>query len=73
VAVVVLVIYGEIHWGYGIPMAVGGLIGGYLGGTLTGRINRTILRAVVMIIGFGLAAYYFWNLYAPPGLRFGGE
>jgi uncharacterized protein len=73
VAVVVLVIYGEIHWGYGIPMAVGGLIGGYLGGTLTGRINRTILRAVVMIIGFGLAAYYFWNLYAPPGPRFGGE
>jgi uncharacterized membrane protein YfcA len=31
VAVVVLVIYGEINWGYGVPMAVGGLIGGYLG------------------------------------------
>ena len=28
VAVVVLVIYGEIAWGYGIPMAFGGLIGG---------------------------------------------
>jgi uncharacterized protein len=25
VAVVVLVIYGEINWGYGVPMAVGGL------------------------------------------------
>jgi uncharacterized membrane protein YfcA len=34
VAVVVLVIYGEIAWGYGILMAVGGLIGGYLGGGL---------------------------------------
>ena len=32
VALVVLVIYGEINWGYGVPMAVGGLIGGYLGG-----------------------------------------
>ena len=28
---IVLVIYGEIAWRYGIPMAVGGLIGGYLG------------------------------------------
>jgi len=32
VALVVLVIYGEINWGCGVPMAVGGLIGGYLGG-----------------------------------------
>jgi uncharacterized membrane protein YfcA len=73
VAVLVLVIYGEIHWGYGVPMAVGGLIGGYLGGALTGRVNRTILRALVMTIGFGLAGYYFWTLYRPSGLRFGGE
>ena len=73
VAVVVLVIYGEINWGYGVPMAVGGLIGGYLGGALTGRINRTALRVVVMIIGFGLAAYYFWTLYGPSVPRIGGE
>ena len=73
VAVVVLVIYGEINWGYGVPMAVGGLIGGYLGGTLTGRINPSVLRAVVMAIGFGLAAYYFWTLYGPTKLPFGGE
>jgi uncharacterized membrane protein YfcA len=54
-------------------MAVGGLIGGYLGGALTGRVNRTMLRAVVVTIGFGLAGYYFWTLYAPAGLGFGGE
>ena len=29
--------------------------------------------AVVVIIGFGLAAYYFWTLYGPPGLHFGSE
>jgi uncharacterized membrane protein YfcA len=73
VAVLVLVIDGVIDWGYGLPMALGGLIGGYLGGTLTGRVNRTALRAVVVIIGFGLTAYYFWTLYGPPGLHFGGE
>ena len=73
VAVVVLVIYGEIHWGYGVPMAVGGLIGGYLGGALTGRVNRTALRVLVMTIGFGLAGHYFLTLYGPSGLHFGGE
>jgi uncharacterized protein len=73
VAVVVLVIEGAIHWGYGVPMAVGGLIGGYLGGTLSGRVNRTALRTIVMIIGFGVAAYYFWNLYGAEAMRLGGE
>jgi uncharacterized protein len=73
VAVVVLVIYGEIAWEYGVPMAVGGLIGGYLGGTLTGRVNPTILRAVVITIGSGLAAYYFWTLYGQSVLHIIGE
>lgn len=73
VAVVVLVIEGAINWGYGVPMAVGGLIGGYLGGALIGRVDRTALRAVVMVVGFGVAAYYFWTLYGPPDLHIGGE
>lgn len=51
----------------------GGLVGGYLGGALTGRVDRRALRAVVMVIGFALAAYYFWTLYVPSDLRFGGE
>jgi uncharacterized membrane protein YfcA len=53
--------------------AVGGLVGGYLGGMVSGMVNRTDLRAVVLVIGFGLAAYYFWTLYGPPELRVGGE
>jgi hypothetical protein len=31
------------------------------------------LRAVFLVIGFGLAAYHFWTLYGPPELRVGGE
>jgi uncharacterized protein len=73
VAVVVLVFYGEIHWGYGVPMAVGGLVGGYLGGALTDRVNRTVLRSVVMIIGLGLSAYFFWTLYGRSVLHIIGE
>jgi hypothetical protein len=36
-------------------------------------VNRTILRGVVIAIGFGLAAYYFLSLYGPPEFRVGGE
>lgn len=73
VAVLVLVIQGAVNWGYGLPMAVGGLAGGYLGGMLYGRTNRTVLRGIVITIGFGVAAYYFWTLYGPPEPRIGGE
>jgi uncharacterized membrane protein YfcA len=73
VAVLVLVIEGAVNWGYGLPMAFGGLVGGYLAGMVSGRVNRTILRGVVIAIGFGLAAYYFLSLYGPPEFRVGGE
>ncbi len=73
VAVLVLIVEGTINWGYGLPMALGGLIGGYLGGTLTGRVNRSALRTVVMVIGFGVAAYYFWIFYGAPELHIRGE
>ena len=73
VAVAVLIVEGTINRGYGLPMALGGMVGGYLGGLISGRVNRPVLRAVVLVIGFGLAAYYFWTLYGPPELRVGGE
>jgi uncharacterized protein len=73
VAVLVLVVEGAVNWGYGLPMAFGGLVGGYLAGMVSGRVNRTVLRGVVIVVGFGVAAYYFWQLYGPPEFRGGGE
>ena len=31
VAVLVLVLEGDVNWNYGVPMAIGGFAGGYLG------------------------------------------
>jgi len=73
VAVLVLIVEGVVNRGYGLPMALGGLVGAYLGGTVAGRVSRTVLRAVVIAIEFGVAGYYFWTLYGPPELRIGGE
>jgi uncharacterized membrane protein YfcA len=72
-AVVVLVIEGNVDWKYGAPMALGGLVGGYLGGLVSHRANRVVVRSIVIGIGFGVAAYYFWKLYGPAVMRVGGE
>jgi hypothetical protein len=73
VAVMVLIIEGMVNWSYGVPMVLGGLLGGYVGGMISGRADRRFLRALIIIIGFGVAAYYFWNVYAAPISRIGGE
>jgi len=73
IAVVVLVVEGTVNWGYGLPMLLGGLVGGYLGGLVSHRANRTVVRWIVIGLGFGVAAYYFWRLYGPPVMQVGGE
>jgi hypothetical protein len=60
-AAVVLILGQDVDWKYGLPMAVGGLIGGYIGGMLSHRVNPSLVRWIVITIGFVVAAYYFWN------------
>ena len=72
-AILVLVIEGNVNWNYGVPMAVGGLIGGYLAGTISHRANRTVVRAIVITIGFAASAYYFWKLYGQAVVRAAAE
>lgn len=73
VAVVVLIIEGAVNWGYGLPMALGSFLGGYLGGRMSHRANRNVVRGIVIALGFGVAAYYFWRLYGPPIMHVAGE
>jgi len=73
VAVAVLIVEGTVNWGYGLPMALGGLVGGYVGGLVSHRANRAVVRWIVIGIGFGVAAYYFWRLYGMPVMQVGGE
>ena len=68
-AIVVLAIEGNVNWNYGVPMAIGGLVGGYVGGMVSHRANRTVVRSIVIVIGFAASAYYFWKLYGPTMVR----
>jgi uncharacterized membrane protein YfcA len=73
VAVVAFIIEGAVNWEYGVPMVLGGLLGGYVGGMVSNRAPRRYLRTVVMVVGFSVAAYYFWNVYGTPVFHIGGE
>lgn len=68
-AVLVLVIEGNANWSYGVPMAIGGLIGGYIGGMISHRANSTVIRSIVITVGFAASAYYFWRLYGAGMMR----
>lgn len=59
VAAVFFVFTGKVLWGFALAMAVGALIGGNLGGRLAGWLDPKTLRAVVVVFGLAVSAYYF--------------
>jgi uncharacterized protein len=58
-AAVMFVFSGQVIWLTAAIMAVTALLGGAAGGKLAGKLNPTMLRWVVVIIGLGVAVYYF--------------
>jgi uncharacterized protein len=63
VAVAVFLVQGKVNWEYGLVLAGGALIGGYVGGSVVHWVNRTLVRIGIVVLGFGIAAYYFWRIY----------
>jgi len=59
IAVAIFVVDQKVVWHYALPMAVAAFVGGYLGAHFALRIDRRIVRGLVIVIGFGLAIYYF--------------
>ena len=49
----------QLHWGGAAVMALAALAGGALGGGLASRINPGRLRAVVVLLGLGVATVFF--------------
>ena len=59
--VVVFVLAGVIVWKYALVMAVAATIGGYLGARVARRLKVSVVRAIVVAVGFGLAAYSYYS------------
>jgi uncharacterized protein len=59
VAAALFIVRALVVWRYAVAMAVAAILGGYIGARLSLLLRPVIVRWVVIIIGFGLAAYYF--------------
>ena len=63
-SVVVFVRDKLVNWDYALPMVVAAILGGYAGARVARRLPASYVRYAVIVIGFGLAAFYFIKTYA---------
>ena len=55
------VIENTVDWRYALGMMAAAILGGYFGAFTARRMDRNLVRWIVILIGFGLAAYYFYK------------
>jgi uncharacterized membrane protein YfcA len=65
VSVAVFVAEQRVEWQYAFSMAVAAILGGYLGARVARRLDSNIVRWVVILVGFGLAAHSFYKQWQP--------
>jgi uncharacterized membrane protein YfcA len=66
VSVIVWVVADKVRWELAPGMALAAIAGGYLGARTARRMPKGVVRAIVIVIGFGLAGFYFYKQLAPP-------
>lgn len=67
VASVIFVVEGRVRWDYALAMAATSVVGGYFAAHYSRQLPGRWVRWAVIVIGFCLAAFYFWKqLAAPP-------
>ena len=64
VAAFMFMVTGYVDWSLALPMAVSAIIGGYAGAHWARKLDRQLVRVIVIAIGFGLSAYYFYRQFA---------
>jgi uncharacterized membrane protein YfcA len=61
IAVLVFIANRQVLWQHCLLMMVTGACGGYLGGRYGRRADPRIMRIVVVALGYGMSAYFFWR------------
>jgi uncharacterized protein len=61
VAFLIFVVDGQVVWRYCLLAMVTCAIGGYTSARLARRVPQPVLRGIVIAIGFGMAAWFFWK------------
>lgn len=58
-AVAIFLSKGTVVWQYAWPMVIASILGGYYGARVARRMRREYVRGAVIVVGFGVSAYYF--------------
>jgi uncharacterized membrane protein YfcA len=61
VAVVIFAVSGKVVWPYCLLAMVVCAIGGYSSARMARRVPQALLRAIIVVIGFSMAAWFFWR------------
>jgi len=61
IAFVLFVLNGQVVWRYCLVAMVTCAVGGYTSASLARRIPQAMLRGMVVFIGLGMAAWFFWR------------
>jgi uncharacterized membrane protein YfcA len=65
-SVVVFAVEAKVVWPLAGVMAAAAIVGGYLGAHFGRRLPRPLVRWGVIVVGFGLAAKYFYQQFTAP-------
>lgn len=61
VAVLLFIVQGQVLWQHCLLMMATAAVGGYVGGRSARRVNARLMRGLVTVLGFAMAAYFFWR------------
>ncbi|HWZ12659.1 MAG TPA: sulfite exporter TauE/SafE family protein [Acidobacteriaceae bacterium] len=61
-AVITFIFSGAVVWRHCLAAMLMAAAGGFFGAKLARRIDDKILRSFVVVLGFAMAAYFFWRL-----------
>ncbi len=64
-AVMCFIVAGKISWPHTLIMMAAAIAGGYIGARTARRMNAKHVRALVIVISFGVTIAFFWKLYRP--------
>lgn len=62
ISILIFIAAGAVAWPQAICVLIGAVIGGYVGARFARKIPASVLRSVVIMIGFGLSFYYYFKL-----------
>ena len=55
---------GKVEWHWCLSAMVSCALGGYLSARISQKLDQRFLRVLVVLIGLGMAAYFFWRNHA---------